>query len=80
MADEKLWTIEEADAALEADLQRLEERLRSERPDLFDEAGAFREDKAQRELEQRVSQKNVAVQRQIAALTRRSGRRSSDAT
>ena len=43
-------SIDEADAALDADLDRIEKRLRVERPDLFDEAGALREDIARRLL------------------------------
>jgi hypothetical protein len=73
-------SIEEADAAMEADLEKFEDRLRSERPDLFDESGAFREDEAQRLLEERVARERAAVRSELAALTQRRGRRSFDAT
>lgn len=72
--------IEEADAAMEADLERFEDRLRSERPELFDESGAFREDVAQRLLEERVAQAEAGVRSELADLTRRRGRRLFDAS
>ena len=73
-------SIAEADAAMEADLQRLQARLRIERPELFDESGAFREDEAQRRLEERLAQRKAAAQREIAALVTRRGRCSFDAS
>ena len=73
-------SIEEADAAMEADLQRLEGRLRTERPELFDESGAFRKEEAQRRLVERIAQKEAAEQEEIAVLMRRRGRRSFDAS
>jgi hypothetical protein len=75
-----LGSVDEADAALEADLQRLEERLRSERPELFDESGAFREEEAQRLLEQHAAHQKAVADEALAALTRGIGRRSADAT
>ena len=73
-------SIEEADAALEAGQRILEEQLRSERPDLFDESGAFREDVAQHHLEQHAARKKAAVRQELAALVRRRGQRPSDAS
>ena len=60
-------SIEEADAAMEADLQRF-----AERPELFDESGVFREEEAQRRLVERVAQEKAAAQEEISALVRRS--------
>ena len=73
-------SIAEADAAMEADLQRLELRLTTERPELFDESGAFRKDEAQRRLVERIAQREAAAREEIASLVRRRGRRSFDAS
>jgi hypothetical protein len=71
--------VQAADAALDADLLRLEQRLRVERPDLFDGSGAFREDMAQRHLEAEAARRKAAAERDLATLTRRRDRRSADA-
>lgn len=73
-------SVEDADAALEADLARLREQLRSERPDLFDASGEFRADQVQQALERRVAQKEAQIRAERIALTKRRIRRSPDAT
>lgn len=79
MVKKKISTIDEADAALEADLQALEEKLRSERPDLFDESGRFLEARAQRELERRAAAIKATQHRESVAVTTQQVCRSSDA-
>ena len=72
-------TVDE-DAALKADIVRLEERLRLDRPDLFDSSGALRPEEARRILRERAAKKEAATRAALLALTERSGGRSPDAT
>ena len=72
-------SIEEADAAFDADLDRIEQRLRVDRPELFDEAGAFREDVARRFLMENAARRKAEADRALAALTRYRDARSVDA-
>jgi hypothetical protein len=72
-------SIEEADAALDADLDRIEKRLRIDRPELFDEAGDLREDVAHQLLMENAAHRKAEAERALAALTRHQDARSVDA-
>lgn len=71
--------IADADTALDSELRQLEERLKLERPELFDEFGVLRWTEVQKTLEQRAGRKASVIEMELAALTRRRDRRSTDA-
>jgi hypothetical protein len=71
---------EEAEAAFEVGLAKLEARLRLSHPELFDEAGRLCPDKATRLLVQQTGGEREITGAELLALAGRTDRRRDDAT